>query len=263
MSRLRQTFAALRARGERALVAYLTAGDPDLHASEELVLAAAEAGADVIELGVPFSDPVADGPVIQQACQRALASGTTLQGVLRLVEAVRKRSSVPMVLCGYFNSFYAFGLRALAQAAGQAGVDGLLVVDLPPEELAGMKAESEPAGLDTILLVAPTTTPARLRRIVREASGFLYLVAVTGVTGARPELVYAVDERIREIRRLTDLPVCVGFGIATARQAAEAGRMADGVVVGSALVQLIAAHQGALPPLQALVRALKAALSGR
>ncbi|MBI2369913.1 MAG: tryptophan synthase subunit alpha [Deltaproteobacteria bacterium] len=263
MRRLGQTFTALRERGERALVAYLTAGDPDLRASEELVLAAAEAGADVIELGVPFSDPVADGPVIQQACQRALAAGTTLRGVLRLVEAVRKHSPVPLVLFGYYNPFYAFGLRALATAAGQAGVDGLLVVDLPPEELAEMKAESEPAGLDTILLVAPTTTPDRLRWIVREASGFLYLVAVTGVTGARPDLAYAVDERIREIRRLTALPICVGFGIATAQQAVEAGRMADGVVVGSALVQLVEAHRGAPAPVQALIRDLKGALSGR
>ncbi len=242
MSRLDATFDRLRASGERGLVAYFTAGDPSLAATRLLVREAERRGADVIELGVPFSDPLADGPVIQRAAMRALQGGTSLPRVLELVADVRTDVTVPLVLLTYYNPLVAFGLDAFAQAAARAGVDGVIVADLPAEEAGPLAAECETSGLDLVQLVAPTSTAQRLRRIARQSRGFIYLVSLTGVTGARQELPPELAAQVRALRRVTRKPVCVGFGIGTPEQAATVGALADGVVVGSAIVRCVETH---------------------
>jgi tryptophan synthase alpha chain len=239
MSRLAERFAALRSRGERALVPFVTAGDPDLKTTEALVLAMAEEGADAIELGVPFSDPIADGPTIQRASQRALANGTSLRRVLELVRRLRARTEVPLLLMGYANPFYALGARACAAAAAECGVDGVIVPDLPPEEGADFFGAAEEAGLDAVLLAAPTTTPERLALLAERTRGFLYFVSLTGVTGARAAVAADLEERVRRAKALCPLPVCVGFGVSTPEHVREIGRYADGIVVGGALVDRI------------------------
>ena len=243
--RLAATFAALRERGERALVPYFTAGDPSLAVTGTLVHEAARRGADIVELGVPFSDPLADGPVIQRATQRALgAGGVTLPRVLELVRELRAETAVPLVLLTYYNPLLAFGLKAFCLTAVECGVDGVIVADLPPEESEPLRALAEPAGLDLIHLVAPTSTPDRMRTIARVSRGFLYMVSLTGVTGARAELSVELSQHLRTLRGITTKPICVGFGISTPAQAEAVGRVADGVIVGSAIVQLIERHAG-------------------
>jgi len=244
-SRLEATFARLRERGERALVPYFTAGDPSLADTRCLVAEAARRGADVIELGVPFSDPLADGPVIQRAAMRALAAGTTLPRLLEMVSELRAEVSVPLVLMTYYNPVLAFGLEAFARAAVRAGVDGVIVVDLPPEEADPLAREAEAAGLDVIYLVAPTSTPERVRLIARRSRGFIYMVSLRGVTGERQGLPPDLAAQIRTLRRVTDKPVCVGFGISTPEQVAAVGRLADGAAVGSAIVRLVEERSGA------------------
>ena len=244
MSRLDTTFARLRARGARALVAYVTAGDPSLADTRRLVIEAERRGADVIELGVPFSDPIAEGPVIQRAMNRALAAGATMARVLETVATMRAEVSVPLVLLTYYNPVLAFGLKAFARTAADAGVDGAIVADLPPEEAGPLAAEAEPAGLDLIHLVAPTSTPPRVRLIARRSRGFIYVVSVTGVTGERREIPADLVAQIRILRLLTTKPVCVGFGISTPAQAAAIGRLADGAIVGSAIVRMIEERAG-------------------
>ena len=266
MSRLDETFAALRRRGERALLAYFTAGDPSLAETRRLVAAAARGGADVVELGVPFSDPLADGPVIQRAGARALAAGTTLPRVLETVATLRADVGVPLALFTYYNPLLAFGLKAFARTAADAGVDGVLVVDLPPEEADPLAAEARAAGLDLVHLVAPTSTPARVRLIARRSRGFIYVVSLTGVTGERHELPPGLGAQIRTLRLVTTKPVCVGFGIARPDQVRAVGRLADGVIVGSALVRLVEERAGS-PTLAAdverFVAELKAPLRER
>jgi tryptophan synthase alpha chain len=220
-------------------VPFVTVGDPDLGTTAELVLAMAEAGADAIELGVPFSDPTAEGPTIQRASERALAGGATLRRVLALVKQLRPQLEVPLVLMGYANPFYALGAEGFVQEARAAGVDGIICVDLPPEEGADLYGALERAGVDGVLLAAPTTTPARLALLARATRGFLYYVSLTGVTGARQALAAGIEEGVRAVRALCDVPVCVGFGVSTPEQAAEIARFADGVVVGSAIVDRI------------------------
>ena len=242
--RLAATFKALRERGERALVPYFTAGDPSLAETGRLVLEAARRGADIVELGVPFSDPLADGPVIQRATQRALAGGVTLPRVLELARELRSESEVPLVLLTYYNPVLAFGLAPFCQTAVACGVDGVIVADLPPEESGPLRALAAPAGLDLIHLVAPTSTPDRMRKIARASTGFLYMVSLTGVTGARAELPAELVQHLRTLRGITTKPVCVGFGIGTAAQAQAVGQAADGVIVGSAIVQLVEKHAG-------------------
>jgi tryptophan synthase alpha chain len=244
MSRLDETFATLRARDEPALVAYFTAGDPSLADTRRLATEAAARGADVIELGVPFSDPIADGPVIQRAGLRALAGGVTLPRVLETVAELRGVVRAPLVLMTYYNPILAFGLKAFARSAVDVGVDGVIVADLPLEEAGPLDAEAESAGLDLVYLVAPTSTPERVRRIARRSRGFVYLVSLTGVTGERPDLPADLAARIRTLRAATPKPVCVGFGISTPEQAAEVGRLADGVIVASAIVRLVEAKAG-------------------
>ena len=238
-SRLSATFAALRARRERALVAYFTAGDPSLDLTRRLVMESARRGADVIELGIPFSDPLADGPVIQRATQRALGAGVTLPRVLESVREMRGEVTAPLVFLTYYNPILAFGLKAFCRTAVEAGIDGVIVADLPPEEAEPLRAEAGPAGLDVVHLVAPTSTPERMRRIGRASQGFIYMVSLTGVTGERTALPAGLFRQLRALRAITTKPVCVGFGISTPEQAAEVGAAADGVVVGSAIVRLV------------------------
>jgi tryptophan synthase alpha chain len=244
VSRLDATFEHLRARGERALVAYVMAGDPSLADTERLVVEAEARGADVVELGVPFSDPLADGPVVQRAGTRALAAGASLSRVLEMVATLRARVRVPLVLMTYYNPLLAFGLKAFAQTAVDVGADGVIVPDLPHEESEPLRAEAEPAGLDLVQLVAPTSPPARVKTIARLSRGFVYLVSLTGVTGERRELPPDLEAQVRTLRLVTTKPVCVGFGVSTPGQVAAVGRLADGVVVGSAIVRVIEQHAG-------------------
>lgn len=265
MSRLDATFAALRARGARALVPYFTAGDPSLAATATLMLEASRQGADVIELGVPFSDPLADGPVIQRATQRALAAGVTLPRVLEMVRELRDDLTTPLVLMIYYNPILAFGLKAFCRTAVEAGVDGVLVIDLPPEEADPLHAEADPLGLDVVHFVAPTTPPARMRTIARASRGFIYLVSLTGITGERASLPPDLTGLLHTLRGVTTKPVCVGFGISTPEQSAMVGAHADGVIVGSAIVRLIERHAGSaelVPEVGRFIAALKAPLRG-
>jgi tryptophan synthase alpha chain len=235
-TRIGRKFEALARQGELGLVAYLTAGDPSIEGTEQIVLRVAEAGADVIELGIPFSDPVADGPTIQRASERALRSGTTLEKVIGLVGAMRKKSDVPVVLFGYFNPILQMGLGKFAMKASAAGADGVLVTDMTPEESTEYRATMHEHGLDTIFLVAPTSTDERLKRIVETSSGFLYVISRTGVTGAQDSLPDELPAMVRRARRVTPLPIAVGFGISVPAQVTVLGGIADAVVVGSSLV---------------------------
>ncbi|WP_298439876.1 tryptophan synthase subunit alpha [Geobacter sp.] len=244
MSRIAGKFAELKKRGEAALVTFITAGDPDLAATEELIPLLAESGADIVELGVPFSDPMADGPTIQLSSERALAAGTTLPKILATVKAVRARTEVPIVLMGYYNPILSYGLERFAADAAAAGVDGVLLVDLPPEEGREFKACTDRHGLDLILLLTPTSDEGRIATVARRARGFVYYVSVTGVTGVRSSVEGSVASRVAEVKGKVPVPVAVGFGISTPEQAAEIAAAADGVVVGSALVKLFEAHRG-------------------
>ena len=260
--RITKRFDSLRAAGELGLVAYITAGDPSLAASEAIALALADAGADVIELGVPFSDPLADGPVIQRASERALRGGTTLDGVLDLVRRVRARSDVPLVLFSYFNPILQKGLENFAREAAAAGADGVLATDMTPEEGDDYRRVMRAYGLDTIFLAAPTSTTERLTRIAEASSGFLYLISRTGVTGAQNELAEEVPALIRCVRGVTSLPIAVGFGISLPGHVSLLGGLADAAVVGSALVAEIenaATADEATSRAAALARTLKQA----
>lgn len=245
MSRIAECFRRLRSEQRRALIPFITAGDPTPEASVPLMHALVAAGADVVELGVPFSDPMADGPVIQRASERALAHGTTLRKVLALVQEFRMRDGqTPVVLMGYLNPFEAMGYDAFAHAAEVAGVDGVLTVDMPPEEAEVFVQALQRHGLDPIFLLAPTSDAGRIARICASASGFVYYVSLKGVTGASNLDVEAVREKLASIRAVTDLPVGVGFGIRDAESAARIAAVSDAVVVGSALVQRIAELAG-------------------
>jgi tryptophan synthase alpha chain len=266
LGRLDQAFADLRRRGERALIPYFTAGDPTLAATRQLVVEAARRGADVVELGIPFSDPLADGPVIQRATQRALRGGVTLARVLELTREVRAAAGVPLVYLSYYNPILAFGLEAFCQGAADAGADGLIVADLPPEEAGPLGEEARAAGLCLIHLVAPTSTPERMRTIARASSGFIYVVSLTGVTGARRELPPELAGHLRALRTVTTKPICVGFGIGTPEQAAMVGGLADGVIVGSAIVSLVERHAGTralVPAVGDFIADLKAPLRAK
>ncbi len=265
-TRISARFAALRRSGEMGLVAYLTAGDPSIEATEKFVLALAEAGADVIELGVPFSDPVADGPVIQRASERALRDGTTLTKVLSLVKSLRAKTDVPLVLFSYFNPVLQMGLEKSGDAAKAAGADGVLITDLTPEEAIDYRAVMSTRGLDTIFLAAPTSTDERLALIAKSTSGFLYVISRTGVTGAKDQLAEELPALARRVRRATDLPVAIGFGISQPGHVSLLGGLADAAVVGSALVEEIERAgnvDAAAVALSARVKSLKgAAVSG-
>lgn len=244
MSRIADTFERLRAEGRKALIPFLTAGDPNPGATVPLLHSVVAAGADILELGVPFSDPMAEGPVIQAACERALVHGTSLTRVLEMAKEFRRTDArTPIVLMGYLNPIEVMGYERFAETAAAAGVDGVITVDLPPEEGEDFNSALRAHGVDPILLVAPTTPEARIRRIADAASGFIYYVSLKGVTGAASLDVASVAERVGAIRAVTELPVCVGFGIRDAASAAAVAAVADAVVVGSAAVRLVAEHQ--------------------
>jgi tryptophan synthase alpha chain len=261
-TRIAQKFAALRNTGEMGLVAFITAGDPTLAATEQFVLALAGAGADVIELGVPFSDPVADGPVIQRASERALRSGTSLSSVLSLVKSVRTKTQVPIVLFSYFNPVLQMGLEKFAEAAKNAGADGVLITDITPEESGEYRAAMAMHGLDTVFLAAPTSTDERLALISKSTSGFLYVISRTGVTGAKDQLADELPALARRVRRFTELPIAIGFGISLPGHVSLLGGLADAAVVGSALVEEIERAESvdaAAAALAARVKLLKGA----
>ena len=243
MSRIAARFAALREAGRAGLVPYLTAGDPDPDTSARLFAGLAAAGADLIEIGMPFSDPMADGPAIQEAGQRALKQGMNLRHTLALVRELRRvDDATPIVLMGYYNPIHRYGAEAFARDAVDAGVDGVIVVDLPPEEDGELTGPARAAALDVIRLTTPTSDEQRLPRIVEHASGFIYYIAITGITGTRSAASSDVAAAVARLRRFTDLPIAVGFGIKTPEQAAQVARIADAAVVGTTLVQRLAGN---------------------
>lgn len=262
-SRIHNRFNQLHKQGGKALVTFITAGDPDLATTAALLPRMAAAGADIIELGIPFSDPMADGPTIQRASERALASGVTLEAVLAMVSRVRDQVSSPIVLMGYSNPIYSYGWQRFAQDAVAAGVDGLLLVDLPPEEAGELLPAARAAGLEVIFLLTPTSDQARIKQVSRYGSGFLYYVTVTGVTGARQSVSNSLEDELKTIRSAIKLPVVAGFGISTPEQAAQVATAADGVVVGSAIVKLFEQYQGEqlLAEVTGLIRSLKNAIA--
>ncbi|MDX1434931.1 MAG: tryptophan synthase subunit alpha [Gammaproteobacteria bacterium] len=243
MSRLAPTFARLAAAGRRGLVTFVTAGDPEPDVTVDVMRALVDAGADVIELGVPFSDPMADGPVIQRASERALARGMSLRRVLDMVAEFRRSDAgTPVVLMGYLNPFEVAGYEAFAAAAAEAGADGVITVDLPPEEANGLRDAVRARDMDLVFLLAPTSNDERIRRICAQASGFVYYVSLKGVTGAGNLDVGAVQDKVRHIKAFTELPVAVGFGIRDAESAARIASVSDAVVIGSALVLEMERH---------------------
>ncbi|MBM4384621.1 MAG: tryptophan synthase subunit alpha [Deltaproteobacteria bacterium] len=266
MTRIAERFAALRAAREGGFAPFITAGDPDLETTSEMILALAENGADMIEIGIPFSDPSADGPTIQRASERALARGTTLRKVLPLVAKLRPQVKIPLLLMGYANPFYALGAEGCAAACADAGIDGILCPDLPPEEGADLYGAFAKHGVDAALLGSPTTTPARMRMLVHNTRGFLYYVSLTGVTAARSELASGIEQGVRAVHALSDVPVIVGFGISRPEHAAEVCRYADGVAVGSAIVALIeraGSKAAAVDAVAKFAREIKGALKPR
>jgi len=245
-TRIDRRFKALKAEGRAGLAAFVTAGDPDEQTSRAILAGIANAGADLIELGVPFSDPMADGPAIQASSLRALKNGMTLAKVLGMVRDYRQQDDeTPIVLMGYFNPIYIYGVDAFLADAKAAGIDGLIMVDLPPEEAADLCIPATQAGINFIFLAAPTTTDARLPVVLERASGFVYFVSITGITGTRAAVTSEVAGHVGRIRALSDLPVVVGFGIRTPDQAAEFAAVADAVAVGTALVDVVADNLGA------------------
>jgi len=238
--RITATFAACRAQGRAAFVGYLMAGDPDLEGSLNNIRALAEAGADIIEIGAPFTDPMADGPAIQKAALRSLAAGTTLKDTLTIAKRFRaENATTPVIIMGYANPIHRMGFAAFARAAAEAGVDGVITVDLPPEEDGPLRRELEAHGLAVIRLATPTTTEKRMAAVAEGSSGFVYYVSVAGVTGAGVGVTTDISAGVEQARRISNLPVAVGFGVRTPEQAAVFARISDGVVVGSALVELV------------------------
>ena len=243
MSRIEEAFKKLRSNNRKALITYVTAGDPNITVSKKIIFQLIESGADIIELGVPFSDPTADGPAIQASSQRALKSGINLYDILDLVKVIREVSEVPIVLFGYYNPFFVFGPREITQRAKEAGVDGLLVVDLPYEAADELKSYTDHMGLDYIFLLAPTSDNNRIKMISQKARGFIYYISITGVTGSPLSFTQYLEKNISLVKAYTDLPVVIGFGISTPDEAHYMGKFSDGVVVGSAFVRIIEKYQ--------------------
>lgn len=263
MNRIDRVFHEARARGRKVLIPFITAGDPDLETTARLIPLIADAGGDIIELGIPFSDPMADGPTIQLSAERALKGGATLESILTTIKSSRDHTDVPLVLMGYYNPIFRYGVERFTQDAGAAGVDGLLVVDLPPEESRELARHCRRHGLRLIRLATPTTDRARFQRIAADAGGYIYYVSVTGVTGARNTLPEDLAARVKEMRSMVDIPVVIGFGIGTPELARMAAEAADGVVVGSALVRLFERHTGTSldAEVSGFVRSMKQAVS--
>ncbi len=263
MERIRDAFNRLRRSRRKALIPFVMGGDPDVRTTERLLGALQDAGADLIEVGIPFSDPLADGPIIQRASSRALAHGVTPPAILRAIARASRRVRVPVVLLSYWNPI-ARNPRAFVRAAAQAGVSGIVVPDLPPEEAGLFRQAAKLAGIAPIFLAAPTSPASRLRRIVRASEGFIYYVSVTGTTGVRAHLSSELAHHVRQLKLLTTKPICVGFGISTPAQAGEVARLADGVIVGSALIRAMEPHLNSRAQLiraaQTVVRRLRRAV---
>lgn len=243
MNRIDLLFKRLKRERKKALIPFITAGDPDLTTTRDVVLGLEECGAHIIELGVPFSDPVADGPVIQASSLRALSQDTDLKKILVLVQELRQRTDIPIVLMTYFNPVYRFGMEELASQASMAGADGFIIPDLPPEEAAEWRRLARANNLDVIFLVAPNTPPSRVKFIAGKTSGFLYAVSVTGVTGKRQEIPKELTDYLRMLRGFTNKPFVVGFGISSPSHVREIGHLCDGVIVGSALIDLVSRYR--------------------
>jgi len=263
MSRITATLKNVALIHEKGLIAYVMAGDPSLSASEKIILEIERAGADIIEIGVPFSDPIADGPTIQKAADRALGQGVSLSDVLNLVANLRQKTKIPLILMTYCNPVLAFGLDRFFKEARRVGLNGVIIPDLPPDEAKDFLPKARRALIDLIFLVAPTTPPERVERILAKGSGFVYYVPLTGVTGAKLQQKASICERVQALKTMTDRPVAVGFGISSPQEAKEIAQTADGIIVGSALVKIIAGaseNPNYLADLSALVSSLKAAI---
>ncbi len=261
MSRIAATFRRLKKANEAALIPYVTVGYPSLEMTRQLVPIMARQGADLIEMGVPFSDPMADGATVQRSSEAALAQGVTLAACLNIAAEARRANDVPLLFMTYYNPVLRYGLERFVVDCAQSGVDGLIVPDLPPDEAGDLHVQCEAAGIDLIFLVAPTSTNDRLKRVAEMASGFIYCVSLVGVTGARAELSEGIDEMLTRVRRYTDLPLVVGFGISTPEHVAKVSRWADGAVVASALINLIDSlpEDDVIPGVSEFVRDLKEA----
>jgi len=263
MSRIDEKFKELRKKKQAGLVLYITAGDPDLKTTEKLIPTLEQAGADIIELGIPFTDPTADGPTIQAASMRALKNYFTLDDIFSMMERVRKVSQVPILLFSYYNPIFKYGEEKAASLAQESGVDGMLVVDLPPEESKSLRNLCKNYGLNLVALAAPTSNENRLKLIANSSSGFIYYVSVTGITGARKTLPKDIQEHIEQIKKFSKLPIAVGFGVSTPAQAKSLSGIADAVVVGSALVSIIekfGKSKELIPQAQKFVASLKSAI---
>lgn len=264
MNRLNTQWSRLRLQGQKALVTFITVGDPNLETTRNLLSVLDQEKVDLIELGIPFSDPMADGPVIQKASERALAQGVTLSNILELVQGERARIQAPILLMGYYNPILSYGLKSFAQDAARSGVDAVLVVDLPPEESDELDSELLKNNIDLIYLLSPTSDASRIRIVAQKARGFIYFVSMTGVTGGKLQSDQEIKKKISEIRKYSDLPIALGFGISNAEDTRRLSALADGIVVGSALVRLIEEHAGK-PELksevQIFVKELKEAVS--
>lgn len=262
MNRIDKKFKSLKKCGKTAFIAYVTAGDPDLKTTERIVLALEKSGVDLVELGIPFSDPVADGPTIQAASQRALKHGATLKKIFVSVKALRRKTEMPIVFMTYFNPVLKFELGRFFKACHDAGVDGVIIPDLPIEEAKDVLMLGRKTGVATIFLVAPTSSKIRAKEIAAKSSGFIYYVSLTGVTGARRDLPPAVLSNVRMIKSVTDKPVSVGFGISDAAQARMIAKVADGVIVGSAIVKIIGEGKNVIPRVSIFARKLAKAIHG-
>ncbi|MCB9771228.1 MAG: tryptophan synthase subunit alpha [Candidatus Omnitrophica bacterium] len=250
-NRIDKKFAELKKKGQKAFIAFVTAGDPDLETTVDLVRGFEKAGVDIVELGVPFSDPLADGPIIQAASQRALSNGTTIPKIFAAVRAIRQFSEIPLALMTYYNPVFHYGESNFVKDAKAAGVDGIIVPDLPPEEAKTLIAMSRKSDFATVFFLSPTTTDRRIKKIVNASTGFIYYVSLTGVTGTQQGLPKDIIERIKKVKRATNMPICVGFGVSTAQDVQLISRVADGVIVGSAIINEIQKHKdsAALTPL--------------
>lgn len=237
ISRIEEAFKKLKKKGRKAFIPYIMAGDPSLERTKDVVLMFEECGADIVELGVPFTDPLADGPTIQRASERALEAGVTLKKVIGFVKDLRKSTQIPIVLMTYYNPVFKYGEENFVKDVKDAGVDGIIIPDLPPDEAASFIAPSRKAAFDTIFLLAPTSTPDRIKKVAKESRGFIYYVSITGITGSRLLLNGSMETLISEIRKYTNKPIAVGFGVSTPEEASAVSKVADGVIVGSAIVK--------------------------
>lgn len=244
MNRIEQKFTHLRERNKKAFIAFITVGDPDLQTTEDLVLGFEQAGVDIVELGVPFSDPLADGKTIQAASQRALANGVNSEKVFELVQRLRQKTQIPLALMMYYNPVFHYGEARFVVKAKTCGVDGLIIPDLPPEEAKVLRKEAVENDMATVFFMAPTTTPQRMKLIAAQSTGFIYFVSLTGVTGARTALPSAVTKQIKLAKTITDKPICIGFGISNPEQVKAMAKTADGVIVGSAIINEIVKNKG-------------------